>query len=251
MSGPAELGWDWATRTSGNLSSTDRRRLLAPLVRVLPRLASEWAAGRLGRRGAARVDLADLSWPDSTMARAAEAEARDALTPHVLEHSFRSYVFGLALAGIDGISVDRELAFTACMFHDIQLEHPTPGRCFAVVSGERAERFALQQGASAASATLIGAGIAAHLTPGVAEDLSDLGGFVSAGALVDVTGARLIELDPTWVREVLDRHPRHEFKRHLVAALAEERRHVPDGRIDWLVRRAAFNTLIKAAPYDE
>ncbi|MGB0092997.1 MAG: hypothetical protein WBP81_10760, partial [Solirubrobacteraceae bacterium] len=65
----------------------------------------------LGRRGSGRLDLDALRWPDSQLAHDAEAEAREALSPHVLEHSYRTYLFGLVLASIDTVRVDEELAY--------------------------------------------------------------------------------------------------------------------------------------------
>lgn len=44
------------------------------------------------------------------------------------------------------VHADEELAYVSSLLHDLQLEHPTSGRCFAVLGGERAERFALARG---------------------------------------------------------------------------------------------------------
>jgi hypothetical protein len=243
------LDWAWAQRTDGNLSRTDRRALVGPLLAALPRLAVERSRSLCGQRGTASWELVGLSWPDTRLARAAEVEARAVLSPHVLEHSYRSYLFGLVLAAVDGVETDEELAFTACMLHDLQLEAPTPRRCFAVVGARRAHAFALDHGAPPEVAERIAGGVSGHLTPGVADDLTDLAGFVSAGALVDVAGSRLQEFDRQWVADVLARHPRHDFKRHLRAAIAQEARMVPDGRTAWLIRWARFQTLIAIAPF--
>lgn len=251
MGNDSGLDFAWAERTGGNLAPAERRRLLRPLLRSVPRLAAERTHAARGRRGTASVEPAGMVFPDTHLAREAEAEARGVLSPVVLQHSYRTYLFGLALAQIDGVQTDHELAFTASMLHDLNLEHPTPGRCFAVVGGQRAERFALDHGAPPTVAREIGAAVSGHLTPGVADDLSDLGGFVSAGALLDVTGFRVTEIDKLWVRDVLDRHPRLEFKRQLAIAIAEERRLVPNGRAAWLSRWARFQLLIKLAPFAE
>jgi hypothetical protein len=131
MSAPAGIDWDWATRTGGALSARQRRQLLTPLLRTVVRYPSARWRIALGRRGSGRLDLDALRWPDSQLARDAEAEAREALSPHVLEHSYRTYLFGLVLASIDTIRVDEELAYVSSLLHDLQLEHPTSGRCLA------------------------------------------------------------------------------------------------------------------------
>ena len=201
-----------------------------------------------GRRGQGRIDLEALTWPDTPLAREAEAEARGSLTPHILEHSYRTYVFGLVLAALDGAEVDEELCFVASMLHDLTLEHPTPGRCFAVVSGERAQSLALDHGWPADRAQAVGAAIAGHTTAGN-DDLGDPAGFVSSGALLDVAGVRYDETDPRWMDAVLERHPRLELKRHLVACLKAESVAMPAGRFNWLRRYAGFGLLVRIAPF--
>lgn len=251
MSAPAGIDWDWATSTGGALSARQRRQLLTPLLRLVVAMPAARLRLASGRRGSGGLDLETLRWPDSQLARDAEQEARDVLTPHVLQHSYRTYLFALALAAVDGVAVDEELGYVSCLLHDLTLEHPTPGRCFAVTGGERAQRFALEHGAEPDRATAIGAAVCAHITPGAAEDLSDAGGFVSAGANLDVTGTRMADTDPEFIRAVLARHPRLGFKRHVLRAWAAEGRAMPDGRSRWLTTRAAFPLLIRAAPFAE
>ena len=69
---------------------------------------------RLARRTAApRIDPSSLTTPDSPLARDAETAARDLLSPAVLNHSYRSFAWGAALAAVDGIAFDRELFYVA------------------------------------------------------------------------------------------------------------------------------------------
>lgn len=251
MGAPEGIDWSWAVATGGALTRRQRRQLLTPLLRTVVGYSASRARLALGRRGAGGIDIDGMRWPDSKLARAAEEEARDTLSPDLLAHSYRTYLFALSLAAIEAVDVDEELCYTACLLHDLHLGHPTPGRCFAVVGGERAEGFALDHGEPPERAAAIGAAVAAHITVGAAEDLSDPGGFVSAGAFVDVSGSRIDELDSGWVDGLLTRYPRHEFKRHLRTYWADEAAAVPAGRARWLNRAAAFPLLIRLAPFPE
>ncbi|CRZ16751.1 HD domain-containing protein [Mycolicibacterium neworleansense] len=244
-----ELDWQWSTRSGGALTTAQRRALLRPLIRALPAMVGDAIRTRRGRRGQGRLDFGSIRLPDSALARAAEQEARDVLSPHVLEHSYRTYFFGKALADIDGVTVDDELVYVASLLHDLNLEQPTRGRCFAVAGAERAVQFVSAHGGTEERAQAVGAAIAAHITVGVSENLADAGGFVSAGAGTDVFGLRMSELSAQWVDELLLRHPRLEFKRHLLKAWAAESAAVPDGRAAWMTRYAAFPLLIRLAPY--
>ncbi|MGW4845627.1 phosphohydrolase [Nocardia brasiliensis] len=251
MGTPTGIDGEWAIRTGGALSSRQRRQLLVTVTRALPALIADRARLAAGRRGAGRLDFAGLRLPDSALARAAEEQAREALSIHVLGHSYRTYFFGRVLADLDGARYDDELVYIASLLHDLQLEHPTPGRCFAVTGAERAVEFVTGAGATAEQAAAIGTAIATHITPGTGKDLSEPGRFIYAGASVDVVGARMADLDPAWVAELLHRHPRHNFATHMSAALSNEAAAVPRGRTRWLITRAAMRPLITHAPFDE
>lgn len=250
MGAVAGTDWEWAVRTGGALTVTQRAKLMGALLREVPRLAATRVRRAAGRGGGGRLEFEGLRVPDSALAKATEEQARESLSVHMLEHSYRTYFFGRVLADLDRAHYDDELVYVACLLHDLRLEHPTPGRCFAVTGGERAAEFALANGAPPERATAIGAAIAAHITPGVAADLSDPGGFVSAGAAVDVLGARIDAIDPAWSEELLRRHPRHELKRHLVAAFRAEAKAVPKGRTALLLG-AGFNQTVRLAPFSE
>jgi hypothetical protein len=245
------MDWNWATATGGALTGEQRRQLLSPLTRIVVGYLRGRVKLMLGLRGKGGVNIDALRWPDSRLAKDAETEARDVLSPDLLAHSYRSYLFGLALAGLDAAPVDEELCYVSCLLHDLKLSSPTPARCFAVVGGEQAQRFALDRGVAAGRAASIGAAVAGHITPGIADDLSDPAGFVSAGAFVDVAGVRLDELDPRWVTGLLERHPRYDFKRRFRGYWAAESAAVPAGRARWLTRYAGFPLLIRAAPFSE
>ncbi|QIS16635.1 phosphohydrolase [Nocardia arthritidis] len=247
MTAPTGMDWDWAIDTGGNLSGSQRRQQLGLFLAAAPQLIAGRVKLAMGRRGNGRCDLGDV--PDSKLAKAAEIEARECLTPHVLEHSYRTYFFGRALYEFVGAPYDDELAYVASLLHDLKLEHPTPGRCFAVTGAERAVDFVKAHGATPEQAATIGAGIAAHLTVGVAQQLGDLG-FVSAGAGTDVFGTGLAEMSPDWVAALLRQHPRHDFKRHMRAAVAAESAAVPGGRTKWL-STVGFQQLIQLAPFAE
>lgn len=244
------MDWEWAVRTGGALSGAQRRALRLALVREVPKLMADrarWAAGRGGR---GRFDFAGFRAPDSELARAAEEFAREELSVALLEHSYRTYFFGRVLAEIDGARVDDELVYIACLLHDLTLERPTPGRCFAVTGGEGAAAFAVRSGAEPERARAIGAAIAAHVTPGVAADLGDAGGFVSAGASLDVIGSRVDEIDREWLADLLRRHPRHQLKKRLATAFREEATAMPKGRTALLLQ-AGFTTTVRLAPFTE
>lgn len=245
----ASFDYAWGIRTGGTLDGAQKRALVGPLLRTVADYAGDRARLATRRRGTGRIDLDDLKVPDSRLARDAEEEAREGLSPAFLHHSYRCYLFGRALAQIEGVPVDDELAYVAALLHEFGLEQATPGRCFAVVGAERAERFALERDVAPERARRLGAEINGHLNLGQGRDMTSEGGFLSAGAMVDVFGLRLDELAPDWVDQVLARHPRHDFKRYGIAKFKAEGRTNRGSRSAWLNRYAMVPTLWRIAPF--
>ncbi|HTQ18411.1 phosphohydrolase [Mycobacterium sp.] len=245
------LDWDWATRTDGNLSPQEYRYLVGVLLRDLPSAVAGMMRYRFGRRGTGRTDLIGLPVPDSTLARRAEEFVQQELSAHVLAHSYRTYYFGKVLAAQDGVTVDDEIAYLTALLHDLQLEHPTPGRCFALTGAERTAQLLADWGADDSTTKTVAAAACAHATPGVDHDLADPAGFVLAGSLADIIGRRLDDIEPSWLEDLQQRYPRHGLKQHLVAALRAEAKAVPRGRMCLANRWASVPLLVRIAPYPE
>ena len=244
---------EWAAATSGNLRNAERLRFLAPILRT----TMQYTAGRLRMLLGVRpqcvgtLDLDRLVLPDSQLVADALRECRETLTPSMQNHSLRTFAFGLALADLDGVRLDLENFYVASLLHDIALERPTPNRCFAVVGAERALAIAQRAGANEAKARAIAEGICMHVTPGVGFERGPIGPMLSAGALVDLAGVRLWDLDPAFAHSAEERHPRLAMKRHLTACWAAEARAVPGGRAAFIARYAAFRLFVRLAPFRE
>jgi hypothetical protein len=243
-------GLDWVWRTGGRLTRRERGRLLAAIA------LGQWenALGRaklaLGRlpRGAADVDLDTFAVPDSPFAR--EAEQACAELPAVLVgHSYRTWLFGRALAAVDGIALDGELFYCGSLLHDYGIAQPTPGRDFTLASADRTLACATTAGVDDQRAKALADAICVHTTPGVdiARD-GELGCYLQWGAMVDGAGLRIWDVAPANVAEVVRRHPRVDFKRQLVAMMRAEAAALPQGRFGLLVR-CGVPLAVRMAPF--
>ena len=251
MAAPEGIDYDWARATGGVLSGAQSRAMFPPLLRAFAHYPGTRLRLATGRRGNAQVDLDSLVLPDSRLAKETVEHATEVLSPCVLQHSWRTFWFGLAIAAHQERTVDLEFALISSLLHDLMLEHPTPGRCFALTGAEQAEQYLLGQGADPAFTHRVGAEICGHLTVGALEDVTSEGGFVSAGAFADVAGPGLEYMPKTFVDAVLERHPRHEFKKVVRSAWKGQTKAVPGGRQQWLARWASIRLLVLIAPYQE
>lgn len=207
---------------------------------------------RLDRGRRRRLDIDELAPPSSILTRVAESHATSRLSPSLLNHSLRTYAFGLALGLVDGRHVDRELLFTAALLHDVGLASGTgDGADFTLASASLARRVANDVGLPRRGADIIMTAITLHHSPDVRASDGAVAQLLSAGAAVDVIGMRSWDLPPATVAAIVERHPRLGFKREFSAAFRAEATRAPRGRVQFLERYAAFDLAIRMAPFTE
>ncbi len=197
-------GLQWTRRTGGNLTAAERRRLLAAIAigqweNLMGR--AKLALGRLPA-GAADVDVTTFEAPDSRLAR--EAEQACAEQPAaVVGHSYRTWLFGRALAAVDRNELDLELFYCGALVHDHGIAQPTPGRDFTLASAERTLACAAAAGVADDRAELLADAVCVHTTPGVSlERDGALGCYLQWGAMVDGAGLRAWDVTPLNISEV-------------------------------------------------
>ena len=243
----------WSDRTDGQLTGAETRRLLVPLARAHAVNAAGRTAMALrlhsGRR--ARVDDRVLRTPSSVLTRTAEQVAHERLTPSVLNHSYRCYSYGVALAELEQVDVDRELLFAAAVLHDTGLSAPVPGVDFTLTSARIALEVAETVGLSTAATETVRTAITLHHSPGVTLADGPVAYLLSAAAGVDVIGLGRWKLPDTTVDAVLAERPRLGFKDEFRERWAAEARAVPRGRARFLRRYGAFDLAIRLAPYSD
>ena len=180
---------------------------------------------------------------------AAEEQAQRRLSPTLLNHSYRTYVFGAALGTVEHIDVDQELLFAAAMLHDIGLAEPARPADFTLASARVARDVAETVGLSTAATETIRSAITMHHTPGVTTD--------GRGRRLPAVGRRRRRRHGSAVLEIAIRRarrgrrerPRLGFKREFSAAFRAEAAAVPAGRARLLRRYGAFDLAIKLAPF--
>jgi hypothetical protein len=244
-------GLGWARRTGGRLSRAERGRLLGAIAlgqweNALGR--AKLALGRIPAR-AASVDLDTFAVPDSSFAREAEQACAE-LPAALVGHSYRTWLFGCALAAVDGRALDAELFYCGSLLHDHGIAAPTAGRDFTLASAERTLACASAAEVPSERAEVLADAICVHTTPGVnVERDGALGCYLQWGAMVDGAGLRAWDVSRGNVQEILRRHPRGDFKRELVEMMRAEAALVPGGRFELLIR-CGLPLAVRLAPFD-
>ena len=245
-------GLGWARRTDGSLTSAERRRLLAAIAlgqweNLLGR--AKLALGRLPA-GASHIDVTTFEPPDSAFARAAKQACAEQPAA-VIGHSYRTWLFGRALAALDRSDLDLELFYCGALVHDHGIAQPTAGRDFTLASADRLLACASAADAAEDRAELLADAICVHTTPGVSLDTDGpLGCYLQWGAMVDGAGLRIWDVSPANVSAVLGRYPRVDFKHELAGLMRAEAAAVPAGRFGLLVR-CGLPLAVRLAPFQD
>ena len=161
-------------------------------------------------------------------------------------------MYGLSLAALDRVELDRELFYCAALIHDYGIAPPVAGRDFTLGGADRALACASAAGIAGEDADTIADAICVQSTPGVSVDRDGaLGCYVQWGAMVDGAGLRLWDVSIANELAVLEAHPRGAgFKGALAALIRAEARAVPGGRFA-LLARCGLPLAVRLAPFED
>ena len=148
--------------------------------------------------------------PDTAASSAAVDVASAYLSPALLSHSHRVYLWAAGYGDQHGIRYDAELLFVAAMFHDISLapEFDSHTVAFEEASGHVARVFTSGAGWPSERRERLGEVIVRHMWPDV--DVSDdaEGHLLSRAAALDIVGKNVEDFTPAFRAEVLRQYPR-------------------------------------------
>lgn len=173
--------------------------------------------------------IADITIPDSALAREITEFIRDTEDDLLFDHSRRVFLFGALQGRRRGLQPDLELLYAGAMFHDLGLtqRYRSSALRFEVDGANAARDFLLQRGVGEAEAGKVWLAIALHTTPGVPEFLDPEIALVTAGVETDVIGLGLDDLSTEDIAAVTTAHRRPDFKRRILAAFNDGMEHRP------------------------
>ncbi|RZU13874.1 HD domain-containing protein [Kribbella rubisoli] len=227
------------------LTTKDRLRLLPTVVGRLGTTGAELAAYCLGKRGAPLPPGVVISPWGTGWGAEAKRVAAGVLGPGFLEHSVRTWRFGMALAYADRAqaNVDSDLLYVAAMLHDIGLFAPLKGRCFTA-AGVEAVRETAPAGTAAHEIADVEAAIYEHVD--IEKPTKPLSYYLQAGSLLDVAGTRITKVDPVVVRQACSN--RAGFPAACRSAWRAESRRFPEGRAAYLKFPLLLGTRLNPLP---
>ena len=159
------------------------------------------------------LDLDAVPIPDSAMAKKAERYAAELSPESLLNHCYRTYLWGSLLAQCDTTKLDDpELLYVASLLHDLGVTDHHFGQdqrahCFAVEGGFAAEAFLLEEGLDPDDAERVAEAIILHINPLVEAEHGPVARYLGAGAWCDMQAYRVSDIPVATARRVLARYP--------------------------------------------
>jgi hypothetical protein len=194
-------------------------------------------------------DLRASPLPDTPAAAAAEHYLYAISSPAMVRHCKRCYLFGKALAEKAGAKPDLEALYVGCLFHDLGLELIFEGPDdFETIGSREAERFLIARGHDQL-AQQVSAAIELHTSVETANDPRPEVAFLHMGAMVDVTGMRIDQIEPRLIQQVVAEYPRDGTKALLVAMLKHQIDTKPQSRIGRIATQVDVLKFVASAPF--
>jgi hypothetical protein len=202
--------------------------------------------------------------PDSELCRRATTLVAKLSPTFLFNHCARSFLFADAIGKHDGTQYDRELLYLSAMLHDLGLtdSYMRADQRFELEGADRARAFLVEEGLDARKADVVWDAIALNSTFGIALRKGPETALAHLGVTADFLGARLPDIGPERVAEIVREYPRPAFiasATNLLVACARRKpqfvagtfleivvhSHAPD------VRVPTFADLLAQSPWKE
>jgi hypothetical protein len=191
-----------------------------------------------------------MPMPDTALAGRARELITTVAPPFLVNHSVRAYAWAVELARHDALGFDPEILYVGAMLHDIGLVPAYDiGGCFETDGAIAAERFALDQGATAERARAIYDVIELHMADDLPAKPASEVVLLWDSTGTDVTGYRFADVRRAIVPDVLAAYPRLDFKREFGALFADQAARKATCSVARMMASGKLEA-INRAPYD-
>lgn len=174
--------------------------------------------------------IAGVTVPDSKMARDATDLLRDVANDLVFDHSRRVFLFGSLRGQEQGLDYDPELLYIGAMFHDLGLteKYRRTDQRFEIDAADVARSFLSEHGIDGEAGDKVWNAIALHTTPEIPLHMDPVVALVTRGVELDVLGIGYDAITDQQRLDVVQAHPRPDFKNQVLAAFTDGLKDRPD-----------------------
>lgn len=180
--------------------------------------------------------LADIQIPDTPIVKEAIAELENTGNQAIINHSWRSYIWGVAIAQNKQWQFDEESLLISSLMHDLGLvDHLThyTCQCFTFESSLRSEILCVKHHYHQEKTENISNAICLHMNGYLDENNQSISKEVlllQKATSCDVIGTDLALFSSTFREDVLGLYPRYQFNTQFKQRLKTEAKRNPQSR---------------------
>lgn len=245
---------EWMNLSHGKLSFKEKTQLIK--TALLPAISSYSKTFLKPDSYALPLKLTDFKIPDTTIVKEAVTELEHTDSKAIINHSWRTYIWGLAIAYSKNWKIDEESFAIASLMHDLGLvEHleQYSCQCFTFESALRAEHLCTKHHYPKEKTANISEAICMHLNGFLNENDPNISKEVfllQKGAACDVIGTDLSTFSRSFKDEVLIQYPRSNFNTEMRKLIKQEAQKNPQSRTA-LARQIGLPLMIQMNIYKE
>ncbi len=240
----------WLRESQGRLTLGSRlallRQVLAPntagIIKTLLRSGKD-----------ERLRLEEVPLPDSPAVKHALDELESCASNSVIQHSFRTYLWGAGFGEIGKLEYDPEFLLVGCLLHDLGMtdRHRNDAcHCFAGDSALAAAGVMRKAGWAERQTESLADMICLHMNGHVTPSDGHEAHLLQQGAACDIAGTCYYDFHSSYRESVLQKHPRNHINEVFAAFMSNEKAVRPASRAA-LMYQVGLPLMIKINPYVE
>ncbi len=225
---------EWMTLNNGKLNFKEKVQLIKQVL--VPATLSYSKTFLKQPKNTQPIELKDIHIPDTAIVKEAIAELQSAQNQAIINHSWRSYIWGVAIAQLKNRQFDEESLLIASLMHDVGLaDHQTQYscQCFTLESALRSESLCAKHDFPQYKTDNISDAICLHMNGYLDENNQHLSKEVlllQKATTCDVIGTDLALFSTQFKDEVLVKYPRAQFNSEMRRLISIEAKRNPQSR---------------------
>ena len=224
----------WMTLSEGKLNFKEKTQLIKQVL--VPATLNYSKTFIRQPKKPQHFELKNIQIPDTSIVKEAVFELECTNNQAIIHHSWRSYIWGVAIAQIENWQFDEESLLIASLMHDLglvkHLEHYSC-QCFTFESALRSEGLCKKHHFDKYKTDNISNAICLHMNGHLDKNNQNLSKEVlllQKATSCDVIGTDLGQLPTAFREEVLSHYPRSNFNSTFKKLLKTESKKNPDSR---------------------
>ncbi|WP_310554818.1 HD domain-containing protein [Flavobacterium sp.] len=239
--------FNWGLKTKGNLT------LMAKLYFAYEAI--------IAKRNAKNAKISNFIYnendfiiPNSILINQTIEFLKDTHQDFLINHCFRTYLFGNIIGQNENIKFDKEIFVIASLMHDVglvknhQFKNPNCS-CFAIEGAIETGIFLESHNLKEDKIKRIQDAISLHLNIKIPSDLPEAY-LLNKGAAVDVIGRDLKNFNSEFLNKTIKYYPRLNFKEEMHHLMKHQSNERPQSRISFLYKNG-FPYLLKKNNFEE